>query len=410
MRTFEEARALIVEAARKTPTALERVSCDEALGRVLGEDVVLAGDMPAFDNSAMDGWAVRAADLAGDPPHTLRVAAGESRAGGDARGSLLRVGECVRIFTGAPVPAGADAVVMQEYAAREGDVLRVEKLTRPGQHIRHAGSDARAGSVVLRAGVRVGPTQVAGLYAADRARVTVRRAPVVTVLSTGDELREPGEEARFGSVVDCNGPGLRAMALRAGATVRVAPRVGDGLEATREAVRAALAGSDVVLTVGGVSVGDHDLVRAALALEGVALEFWRVAIKPGKPLAYGRGPAGQHVLGLPGNPASAMVTFALFGVPMLRALAGDARVLPRVLRGRLAHDARHHTGRVEFARASVAYDERDGTAWVTVAEGTGQSSGNVLALAASDGVALLEADTERYPRGSDVRVLCWEDA
>jgi molybdopterin molybdotransferase len=399
---FDEALSRIL-ALGSPALRVERVALDEADGRVLREDVVAGVDLPGFDYSAMDGYAVRSADLSGEP--RLPVI-GASRTG--AVPDALAAGSAMRIFTGAALPAGADAVVMQEDVTREGDVAVFAARPRLGQNVRRRGDDLRAGSVALARGTRLRPAHLALAASLDRSEVDVATRPDVAVLATGDELRRPGTEPAPGTIPESNTVALRAMARRAGARARLLPYVRDDRAATERAFASALAEADVVVTVGGVSVGDHDLVRPALEAVGVALDFWRVAMKPGKPLAVGRfarADAGRRdaiVLGLPGNPASAMVTFSLFGVPLLRALQGDQRPFPATRRARMTRAHAHEPGRLELARATIADDE-DGRLTATTLGN--QASGAATSMARSDALVLVPADAGGVPAGAEVDVL-----
>jgi molybdopterin molybdotransferase len=395
MLTYEEARARALSDV--VPVAAERVPLASVVGRVLAEDVIARAPQPAFDHSAMDGYAVRAADLAA--PDVALPMASESRTGGGVPAALA-AGTCARIFTGAMMPAGADAVVMQEVVTREGDVARFAKPVRAGEHVRRRGEDVAEGAAVLARGTRVTPFHMALLASVEATRVSVARRPVVSILSTGDELRDAGSPERPGSVVDANGPALAALVAMCGGEARALPFARDDLDATRAALAGALEQSDLVLTVGGVSVGDHDVVRAAMEACGVALDFWKVAIKPGKPLCLGR--AGRtRVLGLPGNPSSAMLTFVLFGAPMIRALQGDRVTAPAAVEAVLDGEIRHAPGRLEFAR--VTLDESGAT---PVARPLGnQASGAVTSFAWADAVALVPLEAGALAKGE--RVRCW---
>lgn len=384
MLTLKEARAMIVADVPRVET--ETVPLEAALGRVLAVDVHAASPLPPFDYSAMDGYAVCVADGALTMP-----VVGESRAGGPLPEPLAR-GAAARILTGAPIPERADAVIPQEDVVREGDAITVAALPKPGKHIRRAGEDLQAGALALARGTRLSAAQLGLIATVDHASIAVARAPRVTILSTGDELRGPGEPPRPGSIVDGNSFMLTALAERVGArATRV--HVRDDLAATRDAIRAAR-DSDLILTVGGVSVGDHDHVRDALTAEGVAIDFWRVAIKPGKPLAFGRS-GRTRVLGLPGNPAAAFVTFLLFGAPLLRAMQGEARVAEPV-RAALARARRGTESRTELARARL-----DGA---TVDVFDNQASGAVTSIAWCDALAVLPPNTPAFAAGDLVDV------
>ncbi|MBI5517757.1 MAG: molybdopterin molybdotransferase MoeA [Deltaproteobacteria bacterium] len=401
MLTYAEALGRVIDDV--TPRAEERVPFDLAVGRVLAEDVCASGPLPAFDYSAMDGYAVRAEDLSPDAPTTLRVE-GESRTGA-ALPSRLEPGTACRIFTGARPPPGADAVVMQEEVTARDDSAVFPRRPKPGAHLRRAGEDVAAGSVVLARGTRVTAWHAGLLAAVEALEVSVARQPVVAIVSTGDELRAPGEPGRPGSVVDANGHTLAALVRHCGGLPRRLPFARDDLDQTRALLLAALQGADLVLTVGGVSVGDHDVVRDAMEQAGIALDFWRVAIKPGKPLALGIASTGQRVLGLPGNPASATLTFVLFGAPLLRAMQGDLAPVPPRSRGVLAQAARHAPGRLEFARATV--DRRASPPAVTLCQN--QASGSVLSFAHAQVLALLPAEVGDLAPGSEVEYLALSD-
>ncbi|WP_437946773.1 gephyrin-like molybdotransferase Glp [Sorangium sp. So ce296] len=397
---FEEALARLLSAA--VPVGPERVSLDDAAGRVLSEDIAAADAMPAFDYSSMDGYAVASAELAGSGPWTLPVR-GESAAGRPL--PTLTPGTACRIFTGARLPPGSDAIVPQEDAARSGDEITLREAPRAGAWVRRRGADLAAGAVALRRGARLTPGKVALAAALDRPSVLVARRPVVTVLCSGDELRGPGSPGPAGTVAESNSYFIAATARAAGAAVRIAPFVPDDAARAAEAVSTALRGSDLVVTVGGVSVGDHDVVRPALEAAGVTLDFWRVAIKPGKPLAVGRAELSRggavHVIGLPGNPASASLTFVLFGVPLLRALQGDAAPLPPRVIVRAAGALRRQTGRAEFLRARLEISSGELVARIA----SNQASGAVTSFAEAEALVLVAADRERIDEGDRLEAI-----
>jgi molybdopterin molybdotransferase len=398
---FAEARARLLADVPGLPA--ERIPLASAAGRVLEKTLHAAHPLPGFDHSAMDGYALATADLPpGAGPFQLRVV-GESSAGQKA--PELVPGAACRIFTGAAIPERADAVVMQENVRRHGATLELAERPRPRQHIRFAGEDMAAGAVAIEAGTRLSPGALALAAMFGSAELAVARRPRVTLVCTGSELRVPGDPARPASIFESNSAALAALARQACADVRVAPIVQDDAEATQRAFEQALEGTDVLLTVGGVSVGDHDFVRPALERAGVKLDFWRVAIKPGKPLAVGRT-AGAFVLGLPGNPASALVTFGLFGMPLLRALQGDLRPLAMPLPARL-HSARNRPAdRLELVRATLHVEEEAG---LVVRPHDNQASGTATSLAHSDGLALIPAGPGPLPAGSAVAFVRWAD-
>lgn len=392
---FTEALSRLL--GRAAPVGAERVGLADAAGRVLAEDLVARQPLPFFDYSAMDGYAVRRDDFASAGPTSLPVV-GESAAG-SAPGRLV-AGSACRIFTGAPLPEGADAVVPQEDVSRAGDTATFARAPAPGAFVRRRGADLAEGAVALRRGTRLGPGQLALAAGLDRPHLLVARRPVVSILATGDELRAPGEPGSPGSIPESNAYFVAAAARLAGATARIGAFVPDRLEAASAAVKEALAGADLLVTIGGVSVGDHDVVRPALEAAGVSLDFWRVAMKPGKPLAVGHV-GDALVLGLPGNPASASLTFLLFGVPLLRALAGEPEPLPR--RQRLPIDAAlsRSAGREEFLRARLVVGDDGARATLL----PNQASGAVTSFAEANALVVVPAAQERVEAGERLEVI-----
>ncbi len=370
-----------------------RVPLGAALGRVLAEDLVAHEPIPPFDTSAMDGYALRAGALSGSGPWTFPVE-GESQTGHVP--PELRDGAVTRIFTGAVVPSGADSVEMQENVERSGDEATFTKAPRAGNNIRKLGEDLAVGQAALSAGARLGPYQIGLAASLDRPYLTVARPPRVTIVCTGDELRNPGEPPRPGSIPESNGVALACLAVQAGAEATLAPLTGDNLDATAASLDAALRTSDLLITVGGVSVGDHDVVRPALEAIGVELDFWKVQIKPGKPLAFGRH-GTRRVLGLPGNPVSAQLTFALFGLPLLRAMQGDARALPQEQPAALTCDLKKKAGRMHFIRSV-----REGDSVTPLGN---QSSGAPTGLAWANALIVAPVECEGYSEGETVGVL-----
>jgi molybdopterin molybdotransferase len=332
----------------------EELPTAAALGRVLATPVVSALEVPPADNSSMDGYALRAADLAaGRPlPVSQRIAAG-------AVGQALEPGTAARIFTGAPIPSGADTVVMQEQCELipgEPSEVRVQGDVTPGQWVRRQGEDVRRGSTVLDAGTRLTP-QALGLAASvGAASLQVLRQPRVALFSTGDELVMPGDPLPPGAIYNSNRFTLRALLESAGCLVDDLGIVPDRLDATRAALRRAAEGNDLIVTSGGVSVGEEDHLKPAVQAEG-RLDLWQLAIKPGKPLAFGavrRAAGGQALfMGLPGNPVSSFVTFLLAVAPVLRALQGMAAGLPAPFALRAGFDWPRPDKRREFLRARV---------------------------------------------------------
>jgi len=342
--SIEEARARVLERVRTLPS--ERIPLEAASGRVLAEDARASVDLPPFPSSAMDGFAVRAEDTPGRLPIVARIAAGRPA------GRELAPGEAMGIATGGLVPEGADSVVpIEATVVHEDNVVEVPDGVDWGAHVRPRGKDAAAGAVVVEAGTRLGATQLGALAAAGVGEVTVARRPRAVVLTTGTELRTPGEPLGPGEIYEANGLVLGAQLASAGAEVeRLAP-VEDTEGAHRDAIARGLE-ADVLVTSGGVSVGPHDLVRRVEAELGVEEVFWRVAVKPGKPTAFGVRDS-TLVFGLPGNPVSSLVTFELFVRPAIEALQGAADPGPRFHRGTLGTSARRGADRDELARATA---------------------------------------------------------
>lgn len=348
-----EALAKILAAA--TPIAdIETLPLREAFGRTLARDLVSTRTQPPFAVSAMDGYAVRAADVATAEKRVLLV--GEAAAGRSFAGAL-KGGECVRIFTGAPVPEGADAILIQEDATVEGAMIGAREAIESGLYVRTAGLDFSAGAVGLAAGKRLGPAELALAAAMNHATVPVTRRPRVAILATGDELVMPGETPGPDQIVCSNPFAVAAYVEGAGGEPFDLGIAGDDFAALEGAIaKARDIEADVLVTLGGASVGDHDLVQSALAKEGMRLGFWRIAMRPGKPLING-ALGDMHILGLPGNPVSSIVCSLIFLIPLLRKLSGDPdpsadRSEPAVL----GVDMKANDQREDYLRATLARD------------------------------------------------------
>ncbi len=312
-----EARRRILD--RVEPGAVIWLPLELGLDQILAQDVVAVIDSPPFDNSSMDGYAVRASDAkTGD---TLRVADGIQPAGGDL-GLSLELGEAIRIFTGAPIPAGADAVIMQEDVDCDGENIRVNDGVVPGENIRVRGGDVCSGQKLLARGTRLTPTRIGMLASQGFAEIPVHTKPLVHIVTTGDELVEPGALLLPGEIYNSNSPMLQTAVLQAGATGGASHAVDDPDE-LKAVLADALAAADLVVIAGGVSVGERDYVKETLNDLGVVTDFWRVRVKPGKPFLFGYHPDGTLVFGLPGNPVSAYVTFSLFVAPVIAKLRGQ---------------------------------------------------------------------------------------
>jgi molybdopterin molybdotransferase len=397
---LDEARRTVLGCVQAL--ASEPVALADALGRVLAEDVRSERAVPGFDNSAMDGFALRCLDVrdaSAERPIELSVV-GESRAGSPASRPLAS-GEAIAISTGAAMPAGADAVVPVEQTRRENG--RVEILTAPDSqaNVRFAGDDVRAGELVLGAGTTLGAAELGVLASLGRAQAICGRRPRLAVITTGDELIEPGRPLAAGAIYNSNAYSVGALAEQSGAELLAGPSggsVGDDADATREAIAAALERAHVLVLCGGVSVGEHDHVRRALAELGVEERFWGVALKPGKPTLFAT--RGQTlVFGLPGNPVSAIVTFCLFVAPAARALSGAADPRRRTV-ATLRSDCEKAPGRAHAVRCRLLLGPHG---WE--AEPTGAQGSHVLtSMLGADALAILPAGSAGVAAGTRVEV------
>ena len=336
------------------PLPPETVPLDDALGRVLAAEPKALRTQPPADLSAMDGYAVRASDVARAPVR-LRVI-GEVAAGRPFT-ATVGAGEAARIFTGGVMPAGADAVVVQEITEREGDTVAVLKPASKGRHIRPQGLDFRRGDILFAKGHRLTERDLALLAGMNHPMVPVHRRPKVALFATGDELVPPGREPGPGQIVYSNGFALAALARRQGAIVSDLGLVPDRLEPTIAAIRQARdLTADILVTTGGASVGEYDLVHKAFAAEGIDLSFWKVAMRPGRPLMHGRlygRLGGMHVLGLPGNPVSAYVCAFLFLVPLIRRMSGRDDLTVPTESAVLGCDLPANDERADYLRATL---------------------------------------------------------
>lgn len=393
---LEQAQRIVSESCTPLPT--ERVQLDQALGRTLAEEVIATAAVPAFDNSAMDGYAVRAQDLAGagaTNPISLKLV-GESRAGHPSS-RTLGVGQAIAISTGAMMPAGADAVLrVEDTSAQDGRVDALASVP-PGQDVRLAGDDIAAGGHVLSPGTGLGPAELGVLASLGRDQVNCTQRPRVCILTTGDELVPPGTPLAAGAVHDSNAHTLRALCTRVGAAVQRVSHVGDDREQIAAAIAEVLQ-ADLTLICGGVSVGPHDHVKEGLAMAGVQQRFWGVALRPGKPTWFGVL-EGRPVFALPGNPVSTMVTFILLAGPALRRLSG---AMPRSERtwARLGCDYEKQPGRTHALRCRLRMDEQG---WL--AEPTGPQGSHVLtSMLGAQALAILPASSGSLKAGQRVEV------
>jgi len=385
------------------PLATESIPLNEALDHCLAEPVRAPLDLPPFDNSAMDGYAVRAPDLvqcSAQHPVSLQrigaVAAGEKFEGEVAAGA------CVRIFTGSPLPRGADAVVMQEDTQADPSdpnrVLVVDTV-KPWENIRLQGGDVRKGALLLAPGRFLTPGQLSLLAALGIQHVTCGRRPLIGLLSTGSELREPGLSLAPGQIYESNRVGLAGLVRRAGGLPRLFPLLADDPKATEAAIGNSLAECDAVITSGGVSVGEFDFVKGALTALGGTVNFWQVAVKPGKPFLFGHWNS-KPLFGLPGNPVSALVTCFLLVRPALLRMQGAAHLAPPACSGRLAQSLANPGARRHFARVKV-------DAAGKVESAGGQASHHLGAMVQANGLVDVPPKTV-LNAGTDVSVMLWQ--
>ncbi len=376
----------------------ETLAVRDALGRVLSADARSTIDVPSHTNSAMDGYAIVGADLAADGETRLEVI-GTSAAGRPYSGAVA-AGHCVRIMTGAAMPAGADTVVMQENVVRDGDTAIVGAGQRPGQHVRQAGEDIAAGSIALRAGTRLMPAHIGVLASIGAGEVDVRRRPRVAFFTTGDELRQVGEPLGEGQIYDSNRYTIFGMLTRLGVDVLDLGIVRDDRVAVQQALETAAEQADAVVTSGGVSVGDADYVTETLERVGT-VGFWKVAMKPGRPLAFGR--IGDALFfGLPGNPISVMATFYQLVQPALQALGGIANPAPPLtVPATTASALRKKPGRREFQRGVLS---RSADGRLVVRKTGRQGSGVLSSMAAANCFIVLPEDAGPVSEGDEVQV------
>jgi molybdopterin molybdotransferase len=392
---FEEAQRIVLERAK--PLEAERVPIERAAGRVLAEPAVALVDLPPFPSSAMDGFALRAKDTGGAP---LELPVVEQVAAGSPAGRPLAVGEAMAISTGGAVPEGADSVVPVELVEERDGRVGLREPVPEGANVRGRGGDVRAGETLLEPGVRLGPAQVGALAAAGVAEVRCAKRPRVGILVTGSELRQPGEDLAAGQIYESNGLLLATALQLAGAVPAQLGVVADEAAELERAMERALLGFDMLVTTGGASVGVHDLVRETQKKLRVEELFWGVAMKPGKPVAF--GVRRDHlVFNLPGNPVSALVTFEVLVRPAVEALQGILDPRAAYQRGRLAAPIRRNERRTEFVRAA---SRREGDE-VLLDPLPGQESHMIARTARADVLVLVEAGEGELAAGDEVRFL-----
>jgi len=392
----------------------ESVPLEQAYGRILAEDVTATSPLPPWDNSAMDGFALRVDSTSVTPekqsdidvcaesvtvddggPH---LSITETIAAGSVGTEVISAGLAARIMTGAPLPLGANAVVMREHATATGSTVQIHTPASPGQHVRRMGEDVAAGETVMHRGSTLTPAAVGLCAAVGRSHLTVARKPRVGLISTGDEIVPPGQPLGPGQIYSSNTHALTGLILATGAVPVDCGIAPDSLDETRTAFTKA-AECDLIVSTGGVSVGDFDVVRQAMRDLGAKMQFWKVKIKPGKPLAFGVI-ADTPAFGLPGNPVSCQVGFLQFVRPWLRMAMGDPKPFLPVVQATLAHAVSKRAGRAELSRVVLHHDNGD---WVASLTGT-QGSGNQVSMVTANGLLLLSEDSVHLEQGACVSV------
>jgi molybdopterin molybdotransferase len=396
------AQACILESVKLL--AAESVGLEQSLGRVLAEDVRANRDLPPYDVSAMDGYAVRSADLA-NIPATLAVI--EDIKAGDLPAKTVQAGQCARIMTGASVPQGADAVIrVEDTLASTDNLVQINVAVKPGNDIRMQGEGMRDGDVVLTAGTAITPGVIGVLATVKQAQVQVYRRPRVAILSTGNELEDIDDPVNPNKIPNSNSYALMAQVQALGIEPDLLGIARDDPAELEEYLQRGLR-FDVLLVSGGTSVGVHDYVRPTVEALGVQMKFWRVAMKPGHPVAFGvlqrkvNATPKAFVFGLPGNPVSSMVCFEQFVAPALRRMMGHQRLFRRTITARLTHSVKHRPGRTEFVRVTLAKEE--GGYYSATSTGA-QGSGMLLSMARADGLLVIPAASTGLASGSAVTV------
>jgi len=375
---------------------VETVQLDQSVGRVLAQEIHANRDLPPYDVSAMDGFALRSADLAGVPV-VLEII--EDIKAGDLPRKILQTGQCARIMTGAPVPVGADAVIRVEETQEAGaTAVRINKAVKPGNDIRLRGENMKDGDVVLTAGTEITPGVIGVLATVKAARFSVFRRPRVAILSTGNELEGMDEAVDLNKIPNANSYALMAQVQALGIEPVLLGIARDDPAELEQYLKRGLE-YDVLLVSGGTSVGVHDYVRPTIEKLGVEMKFWRLAIRPGHPLAFGTTHK-TAVFGLPGNPVSSMVCFEQFVIPALRQMMGNKRLYRRTVTARVAHDVKFRPGRTEFIRVQLT---RDDNGYIASSTGT-QSSGVLLSMARADGLMVIPSDSTGLAAGAQVVV------
>jgi len=393
MLSFHQARDQILAAVQ--PLSIEKVALLDAAGRAVAEDVIANRALPLFDNSAMDGYAVRAEDCS---PGTTLPVVGYLPAGG-ALDCSVAPNTAVKIMTGAPIPPGADAIVPFEETEESPDQVRLLGPVKAGDHIRFQGEDIRPGERIIAAGTVLRPGEISLLASFGMVLMPVRRRVRVAILSTGDELQELGDEPTTGGIVNSNSWALAAAVRQIGGEAQLLGIAADNRDSLREKLGAGLQ-ADVLITSAGVSAGDRDLVREVLDELGVKQQFWKINIKPGKPTAFGLK-GRTPVFSLPGNPVSALITFEEFVRPALLKMMGHRTLVKPLFKARLQEPVTKKVGRTQLMRVAV---EIDGDGGLQVVSSGDQNTGIQRTMVCAQGIALLAADRERYAAGDRVDV------
>lgn len=405
MISYDEAKRLILEEV--TPLPQHQVKLEALAGSFLSQPVTAKFAMPRFDNSAVDGYGVLVADLAGvteTAPAKLRLL-GEIAAGSDEE-FKLKTGTAIKILTGGHVPPSVEAVVMREYCAEHDGILHVSKTAKPGDNIRRAGDEFKTGEQVLPAGIRVNPAVIGLLATLGYASFTAHTKPKVAIVTTGDELIQPGNQLRDGQIYDSNSYALQAALAALGIEEWFVHHARDTMKSTKQAFSFAIEQADVILSSGGVSVGDYDYVKPTLEEMGVETVFWRIAIKPGKPVYFGtlqqpRRTQKKLIFGLPGNPVSVLVTFNEFVKPALLKMMGDTRHHSMLLPAVLQKSLRKQPGRRDLVRGTLSLSENG---QLQVMPTVGQDSHMLSGLCIAECLIHFEEQLETLPEGSSVAV------
>ena len=389
--------------AQIEPKGLEKVPIEAALGRILAEDIVARRSNPPMDNSAMDGYAVIAADIqSATPENPVRLEVVENVAAGAVARKTLKSNQAIRIMTGAPIPPGADAVLMQEDTEKNGASILAKDKAHIGENIRLAGEDVKAGETILPKGVAITPAHIGMMAVCGRSSVFVGQRPTVAILSTGDEIVDLDGDLTGPCIYNSNGYMLAAQIRSAGGVPHYMGIAADEEKDLQEKFSWALQ-CDVLVSSGGVSVGDYDLVKATLDKMGNEMVFWKVAMKPGKPLAFGKI-QGKPVFGLAGNPVSSFVSFEQFVRPSIKKMMGATDLEPKTVQAKLTRTIRKKAGRLHFQSAIVSWDQGE----YTVAPAEEQGSGVLKSTVTANGLLVFPLEAEELKSGESVTVQLLE--